>query len=184
MARKRRTYFQQIAAAVKYESKLNATLIKVTREYGKANFTFKHNKTGKIWRTTLSKLENYNHNNFKTTSNTKRTYWAPKEWETAGKASPHFDGFKVYIIRCTSGKESFYKIGRTFNTVAKRFSAKDFPYTYEVIRECKGTAKAMCSLESHLHNLQHNYKYTPKKEFSGMSECFTKITKETYAYFK
>lgn len=175
--RKRRTYYQQIAAAVNFEKKLNAILIKVTREHGKANFTFKHNKTGKMWRTTLSKLENYNHDNLNKPSKKEiNTYWAPKEWKKAAKVSPHFDSFKVYIIKCTLGNESFYKIGRTFNTVEKRFANNDFPYNYKVERIYVGSAEYVCKLEKTLHDMNKANLYVPKRKFSGSSECFTKVT--------
>ncbi len=176
--KKPRTYYQQIADAVKYEKKLNATLIKVTREHNKSNFTFKHSKTGETWRTTLSKLENYNHNKFNNATKGKavHNYWAPNEWEAAGRKSPHFESFKVYIIRCTNKKtkESFYKIGRTYKSVDARFSS-DFPYSFTIERVYTGTAVEVCNLEKHLHNMNKENQYWPKVKFSGMSECFTSV---------
>jgi len=184
MKRKYRTYYQQVAAAVSYEKRLNATLIKVTREHGKANFTFKHNKTKKVWRTTLSKLENYKHNSFKEKSKkATHNYWEPSEWRKAAIVSKHFDSFKVYIIKCTKGKETFYKIGRTFNTVSSRFS-QGFPYEYKVVRKVTGSATYIWGLERRLHVLNEEHKYIPKIPFSGSTECFSTINKETYAYFK
>ena len=65
MRQKPRTYYQQIAAAVVYETKLNAKLTDTYRKYSKVHFTFTHNVSKKKWTTTLSKLENYGHNKFK-----------------------------------------------------------------------------------------------------------------------
>lgn len=183
--RPRRTYYQQIAAAVSFEKKLKATLIKVTREHGKANFTFKHNGTGKLWRTTLSKLENYGHDNLnKESKKIKNNYWAPTEWKEAAKISKHFDSFKVYIIECWLGNERFLKIGRTFNTVEKRFLTNDFPYNYKVLAIYKGTAEYVCKLEKELHKQNAEYVYKPNRKFSGSTEAFSELKKETLANSK
>jgi len=179
-----RTRYQQIAAAVGFEDKLNAKLIRVFRKYNKVHFTFKHNSNGKKWTTTLSKLENYGHNKFKSKETKKNTYWAPYEWNIAGMTSAHFDSFKVYIIECKGNGESFYKIGRTFNTIEKRFSSKDFPYEYRIVASTSSDAAHICKLETFLHTIHKEYQYKPKQNFSGSTECFTTITKETYAYFK
>ena len=117
--RKPRTRYQQIAAAVAFEKKLNAKLIRVFRKYNKLHFTFQHNTSGKKWTTTLSKLENYGHNKFKTKKKKEHNYWGHIEWKDAGDASAYFDSYKVYIIKCThkKTKELFYKIGRTFQVI-------------------------------------------------------------------
>ena len=60
-----KTHIEQVKVALSFEEQLNATLLRVTREHGKSNFTFKHNETGDLWRTTLSKLINYGHNKFR-----------------------------------------------------------------------------------------------------------------------
>lgn len=182
MRRKRRTYYQQIADAVSYEKALNATLVDVTREHNKANFTFKHNNTGKMWRTTLSKLENYAHNKFKeAVRKSSHTYWDAPSWKKAGDYSKHFDGFKLYIIRCTKDDETFFKIGRTFNTLEKRFSGESFPYSYTVLKLVTGTAHEIVKLEKDLLKLNKEFKYKPSIRFSGASECFSELKAETYA---
>lgn len=174
MARKPRTRYQQIAAAVGFEGKLEAKLIRVFRKFNKLHFTFQHHSTGKKWTTTLSKLENYGHNKF--TPNKKKHYWAHPEWSEAGSTSINFESFKVYIIRCvgTAGEEDFYKIGRTFQTIENRFT-KDFPYTYKIEHTYTGTAEEMCDLEKFLHSFNTSHKYVPKLKFSGMFECFTEV---------
>lgn len=110
--------------------------------------------------------------------------WTLEGWKLAGKESKNFDSFKVYIIKCWEGNEEFYKIGRTFKTVKKRYAAKTFmPYDYEIIKIVEGEVDFIYNLESKLQNLNKDFKYIPKKEFGGMFECFSKLTNSTiYEY--
>src|SRR5690606_15894237 len=64
------------------------------------------------------------------------TGWSIKQWENKASQSKNFDSFKVYIIKCWNDDETFYKIGRTFMSVKKRFcSKKTMPYNYEILQE-------------------------------------------------
>lgn len=185
MRKKPRTYYQQIAAAIKFEGKLDAKLVKVTREHGKANFTFKHNKTGKLWRTTLSKLENYNHNKYhRQGKSSKGNKYSYTSWKEAGESSTNFVGYQCYIIECKSKKtkEHFYKIGKTFIQVHQR--CKTLPYEYRVLKVFTGQAYYISDLEHKLQKLNRDFKYYPSISFSGETECFSNLKEETFADFK
>lgn len=114
--------------------------------------------------------------------------WGWKPWKKKAKKSKYFDSFKVYIIRIWNENEEFFKIGRTFRTLKKRFGncKGDMPYQYEIlwIEEDKKNAKRIFKLECELHRLHKQHKYTPNIKFDGLSECFSfideKIVKEKF----
>lgn len=101
--------------------------------------------------------------------------WTKTSWEEKANKSKYFDSFKVYIIKCYNETEEFYKIGRTFNTLKKRFKSVAMPYFYEIIQIEQGTAEEMYKLETKLKQSNKEYKYIPKIKFDGRHECFTKI---------
>ena len=103
------------------------------------------------------------------------TGWRYNEWEKKGLQSKKFDGFKVYIIKCFSDLEEFYKIGRTFLKIKNRFHSNSLPYKYEILKIIKGNPREMCELENKLHKEHINYKYIPLKKFNGSFECFSQI---------
>lgn len=114
--------------------------------------------------------------------------WSINNWSIKAKQSKHFDSFKVYIIRCWNDEEEFYKIGRTFNTVKKRFSNKlSMPYNYEVIKEFifdKHTemidnARECFNKETELKRLNKENKYLPNIKFNGMNECYSLKSTQT-----
>ena len=104
--------------------------------------------------------------------------WHSKDWITAGNKSKYFDSYKLYIIRCWNENEEFYKVGRTFLTVQRRFKdTKQMPYNYEIVqlRESEDGHKIYC-LEKAFKRENKNYAYKPKNYFKGgYTECFTKI---------
>ncbi len=315
------SYLGQVKRALGFEEILEATLISITREQGKANFSYKHNDTGMVWRTTLTKLEKYGHNKFskynkgttvgkyktqeevllkfvqvhdntydysnvvyinnitkveiickthgsfwqrpsdhkmgkgcrkcsyankktlievlrdftevhnnkydysnvvyinsktkvdiicpkhgrfsqspnshlrgqgcptcanvihKKCAQSNATGWTHTAWEKAGNASKHFESFKVYVIRCYNEEESFFKIGKTFNTLESRLAnnTSKLPYTYKVLKVIEGEAKEISKLEHKLHKLNKEYKYLPAKEFGGRFECFSELKEELFA---
>ena len=100
--------------------------------------------------------------------------WTYTKWEDAGLNSKHFDGFKVYVIECWYGDERFYKIGKTFIPICRRFnSKKQIPYEYKVIKTFEGSARYISELEQELQNKHKKFKYKPKLKFKGQTECFT-----------
>lgn len=107
--------------------------------------------------------------------------WSYTDWKKVAEKSNRFDSFKVYIIRCWNNNEEFYKIGKTFTIVNRRFACKrDLPYNYEVLKIIKGEAREICELERQLQKENNQYTYTPKIDFRGMYECFSQLNKETY----
>jgi len=169
--RKGRTYYQQIAAAVAHEDRLNATLIDVKRKHNKNYFIFKH-KDGRIWEATLSKLENYSSNKF--LHNTKKSF-SYSTWAELGKKSKNFIAYQCYIVYCwdVNNKETFFKIGKTYVGVDNRLES--LPYNYKVIKIYEGNAYYISKLERKLQKLNKEHQYIPNKQFTGMYECFSSV---------
>lgn len=104
------------------------------------------------------------------------TGWSHLEWSKSAKNSKHFDSFKVYIIRCYNDNEEFYKIGRTFLKLDKRFNCKTrMPYNYTIENIYESSSEEICNLELKLKKLNIKSKYIPKLEFHGMYECFSEV---------
>jgi Zn finger protein HypA/HybF involved in hydrogenase expression len=111
------------------------------------------------------------------------TGWSYTNWFKSALKSKTFTSYKVYLIRIEGNGEKFYKIGKTYNTIDKRFDGvfKSIGYriTKCVIIEEKfdrcneGFAKTICELENIYKKQNKHNKYTPKKKFSGMNECFS-----------
>lgn len=102
--------------------------------------------------------------------------WNYTNWESAGKKSKNFDSFKVYIIRCFNETEEFYKIGKTYRKVEKRFASLiKMPYKFEIIKVIEGTSREISELEKKLQKLNKDYKYIPNILFKGNNECYSKI---------
>lgn len=99
--------------------------------------------------------------------------WSLTSCRIAPTKSKIFESFKVYIIKCFDKYETFYKIGRTYNTIKYRFSGKStMPYNYSVIRVFEGDAAYIYKLEVKLKKINKEYAYVPKKIFGGYNECF------------
>lgn len=101
--------------------------------------------------------------------------WNYTSWQKAAERSKNFDSYKVYIIKCWSDQEEFYKVGRTYLEVSKRFNSKeDLPYSYKIIEEIIfKEARKCCEYEKTLKSLLKNKKYTTKIKFAGYTECFS-----------
>lgn len=79
----------------------------------------------------------------------------------------------VYIIRCFNKNENFIKIGKTSTSIIQRFWGKgNMPYSYEIIKEIKGSPDFVWDKEIALHRLYKQYKYKPKLNFGGITECY------------
>lgn len=77
----------------------------------------------------------------------------------------------MYLIKCYNESEIFYKIGRTFQGVKKRFSGSNsIPYNYEITYEYKSDAGTIWDLEREYHRKYKGYKYKPKIGFAGQTE--------------
>ena len=100
-------------------------------------------------------------------------------WYNKAKKSKYFDSFKVYFVKLYDNDgEVFYKIGTTCRNVKYRLYC--MPYKHEIInvKEIKDIndkegARMIMDLESRFKRIYKNKKYTPKKEFGGMNECFS-----------
>lgn len=79
----------------------------------------------------------------------------------------------VYVIRCYNEVEEFIKIGRTKNPIKFRFRHKSIiPYSYEIIKEIKGSPDFVFDKEIELHRKYKQYPYKPQISFAGQTECF------------
>lgn len=96
--------------------------------------------------------------------------WTKTKWKKKGKGRKA----KVYIIKCYNQKESFLKIGRTFNSVKRRFAWKqDMPYKYEIIHIVESQDyDEIWDLEVMLHRKFKKQRYLPQIHFDGSTECF------------
>ncbi|WP_198333623.1 GIY-YIG nuclease family protein [Psychrobacter namhaensis] len=82
----------------------------------------------------------------------------------------------LYVIKCSSHSEVFYKIGITSKTTGLRMSGnRAMPYDYEVLYEVIGHGHYIWDLEKRLHNLLRDNNYKPLVYFGGRTECFDKI---------
>ena len=98
--------------------------------------------------------------------------WGLTAWKKNAKSSKYFDSYKVYFVKLSGEEENFYKVGRTYNTIKRRFK-NDMPYAYELIHVISSNDPSLIfNLENHLQRIFKKYKYTPKKTFDGKSECF------------
>ncbi|MGI4871664.1 MAG: hypothetical protein ACRYFX_10850 [Janthinobacterium lividum] len=81
----------------------------------------------------------------------------------------------LYFLKVFSKKESFYKVGITFLTIAKRYRAAKLlgGYQYEVLAQYKSiNAIAVYDWEQSIIETFSHLAYTPKCRFGGDSECF------------
>lgn len=101
--------------------------------------------------------------------------WSDSSWIKRALLSKNFDSFKSYIIKCWNDEETFYKIGKTFTTIEKRFYGKNMPYNYEVIETFIGIPQYISKLEDILKKFNKENKYLPLKKFGGRYECFSEI---------
>ena len=106
----------------------------------------------------------------------RRTLWSDTQWEEAGEKSKGFEGYSVYILKCTSEKETFYKIGKTFQNINKRFKySREMPYEWVLLYQVYGSAKTISDLERLLHTENKTNAYIPIIEFPGNTECFSEL---------
>lgn len=110
--------------------------------------------------------------------NREKTFgWDKETWKKKGEAAKKFDSFKAYVIKCWNDDEVFYKVGKTFNKLKKRFSCnEDMPYKFEVVHvfEYKDAFDAH-NKEEYLKQINSENKYVPKIKFPGMYECFISV---------
>ncbi len=83
----------------------------------------------------------------------------------------------LYVIECSNELESFYKVGRTSNTVKGRYPSNyHMPYDYKEVHLVQNSPEYIYGLENELHRLLAEHSYQPLIGFSGQTECFTTIS--------
>lgn len=98
--------------------------------------------------------------------------WNYTNWDRNGKTSKDFDSFKLYLIRCWGQEEEFYKIGKTFLTLEKRFSSFT-QYNWEEVDTLIFDDSVKASeKEIELKREYKEYQYKPNQKFSGYFECY------------
>lgn len=79
----------------------------------------------------------------------------------------------IYLIKCFNKTEEFYKIGITLQGIEARFGSVDkLPYDYKEVCAYKGEAGFIWDMEKKYHKKYKEYKYIPKINFGGYTECF------------
>ena len=97
--------------------------------------------------------------------------WSYRSWVKSANSSKNFDSFKVYIA---SINNKFYKIGKTYRKLSRRFST--IPLDCKLIKVIEFDDGIEASLfEKELHQLCSEYKQVSEVEFCGMYECFSSI---------
>lgn len=80
----------------------------------------------------------------------------------------------LYLIKVYKDDEEFYKIGKTKDSVKKRFSNTNIkPYNYEIVQTYYDDSGKIFDLEIELHKKFYSYKYKPLYKFAGYGECYT-----------
>lgn len=105
---------------------------------------------------------------------TKVLGWSLTMWIDNAKKSKNFDSFKFYVLKCWNEKEEFYKIGRTFTSIAERYKNR-FKYKYKIVTEDVMTAKDCYEKEIRMRAENKNNKYIPLVKFNGYTECYKKL---------
>ncbi len=83
---------------------------------------------------------------------------------------------RLYVIKCSSDTEVFYKIGITSRPINHRFSGIDaMPYNYKVIYEIIKPCSDIWDLEVEILRAYYSHKYLPKISFGGCTECISSI---------
>lgn len=78
----------------------------------------------------------------------------------------------LYFLEFYNNDEKFLKIGTTIHSIDKRYGSYSKRYKYEVIKEKKMSYLDACALEQKIKREFKEYRYTPKLEFTGRTECF------------
>lgn len=82
----------------------------------------------------------------------------------------------LYVVKCSKGTESFYKVGVTSHDVKWRFKSKrNMPYNYKTVFEIEADGGYIYDLEVSLHSLLKDNRHNPLVDFRGKTECFSTI---------
>ena len=85
------------------------------------------------------------------------------------------NGSNLYLLKPSSRHEMFYKIGISKDIADRmREISRTSGYNVELLESCFHiSAKVIYNLESLMHNLFSDFKYSPKVNFQGYTECFS-----------
>ena len=106
------------------------------------------------------------------------TGWSYSNWIKAGERSKNFDSFKVYIVRLESKdrRETFYKIGKTFTSIEKRFNYICGYKVVDIVHIFQDNdGRVVTEKEAELLRINKEYRYIPNNTFGGYMECFSKV---------
>ena len=87
----------------------------------------------------------------------------------------------IYLLKCTGNDECFYKIGITSKNVKSR--TINIPYKSDLISTIEDDGLTVFMKEKELHKKLKKYKYSPRIEFCGQTECFSEISSEVLEFF-
>lgn len=87
----------------------------------------------------------------------------------------------IYLLKCTGNDECFYKIGITSKNVKSR--TINIPYKSDLISTIEDDGLNVFMKEKELHKKLKKYKYSPRIEFCGQTECFSEISREVLEFF-
>ena len=107
--------------------------------------------------------------------------WTKQAWKDMLKEG---DIPKFYILRCYNSKEEFIKIGRTKNSILKRYnSKKTMPYKMEVLKIIEDlNSDNIFDLEIKYKQKYKDFKYKPSIYFAGITECYDISIKDEIIY--
>lgn len=135
-------------------------------------------KHGSFWQTPNDHLNGCGCRHCRTES----TGWTDSKWKEQAARSNQFQDFKFYIVKIFNEEESFIKVGKTFVSFNKRFSDISQYYHYKILHTVTADADTVCKLERRIIHNNKGYRYVPKTQFNGHTECFTQITYEGNVY--
>lgn len=97
--------------------------------------------------------------------------WTKEKWKKKGNNRLA----TVYILKCWNEQEEFIKIGRTFNSIKKRFASRnEMPYNFEIIKIYESRDYDLIwEMEVNFHRKLKLFKFIPTIYFGGWTECFT-----------
>lgn len=103
--------------------------------------------------------------------------WTRSGFSSIAKGTPA----TLYLIKCSSDYELFYKIGITTRGVEYRFrDSRLMPYSYTVEHILEDEPELVWDLERYLHKQFKPFKYLPNVGFDGRHECFSCVDSVEY----
>lgn len=103
--------------------------------------------------------------------------WRHDHWKKAAEMSKHFHGYKVYVVKIEVNGVLYFKVGRTYGTIKRRFTKAGIK-VIEVISVFNfDDAEECCIFENKLKNLNKEHQINPPEKFGGYTECFYKLNK-------